>query len=134
MLTKTHTGRAEFGSRLFQTCTGRVEFHTGRVDLTEPLNVQKMLISGKNTPNSILELPKAIFHQIEPWDAWGNVWRLQSNPVNTFTIPKSSRLLVDAFRVIDYGDITNSSEQDPGTHNLGVPNTELTSGICSSDR
>ncbi|KAI3682085.1 hypothetical protein L2E82_50117 [Cichorium intybus] len=92
-----------------------------------------MLISGKNTPNSIPELPKAIFHQIEPGDAWGNVWRLQSNPVNTFTIPKSSRLLVDAFRVIDYGDITMSSEQEPGTRNLGVPNTELTSGICSSD-
>ncbi|KAI3767837.1 hypothetical protein L2E82_18266 [Cichorium intybus] len=49
-----------------------------------------MLISGKIDPNFISELPKAIFHQIEPGDAWGNVWRLQSNPVNTFTIPKSS--------------------------------------------
>ncbi|KAI3738084.1 hypothetical protein L2E82_28102 [Cichorium intybus] len=34
----------------------------------------------------------------------------------------------------DYGDITKSSEQKPGTRKLGVPRTKPILGICSCDR
>ncbi|KAI3700308.1 hypothetical protein L2E82_44934 [Cichorium intybus] len=56
-----------------------------------------MLISGKIDPNFIPELPKEIFRQIKPGDAWGNVWRLRSKPVNAFLIPNSSSLELEWF-------------------------------------
>ncbi|KAI3740154.1 hypothetical protein L2E82_30577 [Cichorium intybus] len=70
----------------------------------------------------------AILGQLKPGDSWENIEKCESNPVNVFLRPNLSRI------DLDYGDITKSSEQKPGTRNLGVPRTKPILGICSCDR
>ncbi|KAI3749357.1 hypothetical protein L2E82_19966 [Cichorium intybus] len=65
----------------------------------------------KNGKLRFSELKEAILGQITPEDSWGNIE-------------------ID----LDYGDITKSNEQKPGTRKLEVPRTKPILGICSCDR
>ncbi|KAI3740249.1 hypothetical protein L2E82_30674 [Cichorium intybus] len=119
-----HTGRVKSCSEPFQNHTGRVEFHTGRVDLTDPLNVQKCSLREKHF---------LFDRESSKWRFWVKL-KLE-NRRETWGDADLIPYTRSCFLIRrDYGDITKSSEQKPGTRKLGVPRTKPILGICSSDR